>query len=106
MRNKSREDLIKLAAANKEKDQYARAVADCTEGDFVSPKLLKLALETVAYEVKETPRNVLTRVEVLKDGAQIAYGESGDAGDALLQASLGYLRELPATDEAPDEETE
>lgn len=94
MRNKSREDLVALAAANKEKDQYARAIADCTEGDFVSSKLLKLALETVGYEVKETPRSVLTRVEVFKDGDLVAYGESGDAGDALLQASLGYLREL------------
>lgn len=99
MRNKSREDLIALAATNKEKDQYARAIADCTEGEFVSPKMLKLALENVGYEVKETPRNVLTRVEVFKDGAQIAYGESGDAGDALLQASLGYLREIPVESE-------
>ena len=97
MRNKSREDLIRLAAEGSGKDPFAAAVKDATENDFVSARFLKELLEGAGYEVKETPRNVLTRVDVLKDGAQIAYGESGDAGDALLQAALGYLRELPTT---------
>ena len=96
MRNKSREDLIALAAANKDHDAIAKAVADANEGEFISTRFLKTTLEAAGYEVRETPRNVLTRVEVFKDDAQIAYGESGDAGDALLQASLGYLRELTA----------
>lgn len=87
--------MIKRAAAHRDSDPFARAITDSIEGDFVSAKFLKLALESLGYEVRESPRKVLTRVEVFKDGAQIAYGESGDACDALLQSSLGYLRELP-----------
>ncbi len=94
MRNTPRLEMVNLAAANQGNDVFAKAVADSTEGEFVSPRLLKTALQNVGYEVKETPRTVLTRVDVLKDGDQVAYGESNDAGDALLQATLGYLREL------------
>lgn len=99
MRNTPRLEMVSLAAQNKDRDPFAGAVAEATEGEFVSAKFLRLALEKLGYEVKDTPRNVLTRVEVFKGETQIAYGESGDATDALLQAALGYLRELPAVEE-------
>lgn len=95
MRNFIREQMIKTAFDNSRNDAIALMVADCTEGDFVSGRLLKVELEKAGYEVVETPRQVLTRVDVNKDGAQVAYGESGDASDALLQAVAAYLRELP-----------
>jgi acyl-coenzyme A thioesterase PaaI-like protein len=95
MRNTPRKELIALAASNQERDAIARAVSQSTEGDFVSPRLLKGALEAAGYKVRETPRRVLTRVEVFKDDAQIMYAESGDAADALLQGTLAYLRSLP-----------
>jgi len=97
MRKKSLEDLIALGAQASSTDPFAAAIRDATEGEFVSARFLKQALENAGLEVKETPRNVLTRVDVLKGETQIAYGESHDASDALLQAALGYLRELPQT---------
>lgn len=100
MRTFIREQMIEGAAAAKGRDPIAKAVADCTEGDFVSGRLLKGELESAGYEVVETPRKVLTRVDVNKDGAQVAYGESNDASDALLQAVAAYLRELPVESEA------
>jgi len=81
-------------------DPIAAAVKAATEGEFVSGRFLKQELEAAGYEVKETERKVLTRVEVFKDGAQIAYGESNSAGDALLHAVLGYIREIPAREAA------
>lgn len=95
MRTFIREQMIKAAAAAKGRDAIAKAVADCTEGDFVSGKLLRAEMENAGYEIVETPRKVLTRVDVNKDGAQVAYAESSDANDALLQAVAAYLRELP-----------
>jgi hypothetical protein len=100
MRQFIREQMIQTAAGNKGRDAVAQAVANCTEGDFVSGRLLKAELETAGYEITETPRKVLTRVDVSKDGAQVAYGESNDASDALLQAVAAYLRELPAIEAA------
>jgi hypothetical protein len=99
MRTFIREQMILNAALNKGRDAVALAVATCTEGDFVSGRLLKTELESAGYEVVETPRKVLTRVDVNKDGARVAYGESHDAGDALLQAITAYLRELPVVEE-------
>lgn len=93
MRNTPRSEMITLANANKDSDPFAKAVAEAIEGDFVSAKSLRQGLEMLGYEVRDTPRKVLTRVEVFKDDIQIAYGESADATDALLQAALGYLRE-------------
>lgn len=95
MRTFIREQMIQAAALAKGRDVIAKAVADCTEGDFVSGRLLKAELENAGYEIVETPRKVLTRVDVNKDGAQVAYAESSDANDALLQAVAAYLRELP-----------
>ena len=100
MRNEARKLLIALGAANQGNDAIAKAVAECAEGESVSPRLLKVALEGARYEVKATPRKVLTRVEVFKDGAQVMYGESGTDGDALLQAALAYLRALPVPEQA------
>lgn len=85
--------LVAFGASAGDTDPIAAAVRDATEGEFVSGRFLKEKLEAAGFEIKETPRNVLTRVEVFKDFAQIAYGESGNAGDALLHAVLGYVRE-------------
>ena len=99
MRQFIREQMIQNAAANKGRDAIADAVANCTEGDMVSGRLLKLELETAGYVIAETPRKVLTRVDVSKDDRVVAYGESHDASDALLQAIAAYLRELPVVEE-------
>lgn len=85
--------LVAFGASTADDDPIAAAVNAATEGEFVSGRFLKEVLEAAGYEVKETPRNVLTRVEIFKAGAQIAYGESNSAGDALLHAVLGYVRE-------------
>lgn len=105
MRNFIREQMIQNAAAAKDRDPIAKAVAACTEGEFVSGRLLKTELEHAGYEVKEIGRKVLTRIDVMKDGAQVAYGESSDASDALLQAVAAYLRELPAVEEVKEPAT-
>jgi len=99
MRNEPRKEMIRLAAESQGHDPIAKAVTNCIEGEFVSARTLRGELEAAGYEIKETARKVLTRVEVFKDGTQIAYAESGDAGDALLQAALAYLRSAPAPEE-------
>ena|ERR1043165_751867 len=96
--------LIAFGAAVTD-DPIAAAIKAATEGEFVSGRFLKQELEAAGYSIVETPRNVLTRVEIM-DGegdaaTQIAYGESNDAGDALLHAVLGYVREYkPKEDQA------
>jgi hypothetical protein len=98
--------MVALAASNQGSDAFAKCVVAATEGEFVSSKLLTMALESAKYEIRTTPRKVLTRVEVFKDDNRIAYGESGGATDALLQAALGYLREPPPVEQKESGEQE
>lgn len=100
MRETPRKEMIALAARASD-DEFAAAVKDAMEGEFVSARSLKAGLESAGFTVEEKKLKVLTQVNVHGESGVIASGTSGDATDALLQAALGYLRELPASEGQP-----
>ena len=94
MRETPRKEMI-ARAASASGDAFAEAVKNATESDFVSARTLKTELEAAGFTVEEKKMKVLVQVNVLSESGVIASGTSNDSTDALLQAALGYLREMP-----------
>lgn len=90
-----------IALAHKLDAPIAAAVRECAaEGGLRPALLLKKLVDGLGLEVTSTQLKVLFEVVVHSPATEeteaklLARGVSGDPGDALLQAVLGYLREL------------
>ena len=98
-----------VASPSIHQDNPRRKVADAilaaTEVGVVVPSILRAKLTDAGFEVRDEKFKDaaqtqewkhLKQVTVWKGPHLIAQGASGDAGDALLHAMLGYARENPA----------
>jgi hypothetical protein len=97
-------NMIRLA--HEVKGPIAKAVKGSTVEGGVEAAALKAAIEEAGFHVVETGKKVLTAVQVFDGpakgkkgdrgdaaGALVAYGMAGDAGEALLTAVHGWLKE-------------
>lgn len=98
--------VIDQATDERQDSAIGRAVRDSIEVGVVFPSLLRTKLTEAGYTVAEDEAALadygfasmatLKRVLVVDaDGNIVAMGASGDHGDALLHAVLGYFREHP-----------
>lgn len=105
MRSANLEYVIAQAQDSGQKDPFGKAVAASIEVGVVVPSILRENLAAAGYEVVDdvaamsdygfATLSTLKRVIVNKKGVMVAMGASGDVGDALLHAVLGYFRENP-----------
>ena len=103
MRTQNQKLLATWTAASKGK--VALCIEASTEVGIVVPSILRAKLTAAGFEVRDEKFKDAAQKEEWKhlkqvtvwDGDKlIAMGASGDAGDALLHAMLGYARENPA----------
>ncbi len=94
-------------------DAFSQAVKDSIEVGVVVPSILRKNLEAAGFKVVSDDASlsdygfastkVLKRVVIFdKGGTIVAMGAAGDAGEAIVHAALGYMRENKVgEDEAP-----